>query len=195
MLSGMEIVIGLLSILAGISFMVFLISLVFWIISVAQKDSAYAKLMGQQKRTKDIRNKFKESSNFETRMEIESDVLEIESNVLEEEYSIRKQKVQKYRLVWVVAGVLSCIFFSITAVIIKDYAVSFAGNNASAYTSSSVPTPQTQKTTFQLPDGTIVGEDDVYIGADGQYYLKPGVDPYSTVPQQPGFNYEINGGQ
>ena len=188
MLSGMEIVIGLLSILAGISFMVFLISLVFWIISVAQKDSAYAKLMGQQKRTKDVRNKFKESSNFVTRMEIESEVLE-------EEYSIRKQKVQKYRLVWVVAGVLSCIFFSITAVIIKDYAVSFAGNNASAYTSSSVPTPQTQKTTFQLPDGTIVGEDDVYIGADGQYYLKPGVDPYSTVPQQPGFNYEINGGQ
>lgn len=197
MSTGISIVLKLLTALGAVAGLTTGIGFILWIISVVQKDTAHVRYIGQQKnvrmtrvkldrvKTSDEEEEDPSDTAFQTALQVKKLIfrMEIDEQVYEEEYNLRKQKVQKYGRIWFASLIICGLLFYITAIIKEDYLNSLYGNN---YTTSSTTTSTTQNRSsnqiFQLPDGTIVSADDVYIGADGLYYLKPGVDPYTQTP-------------
>ena len=170
---------ALLAIIAG---SVFFTSFWFWFVSWLKKDTAYAELITIQDRTDSVKQKMKDSAGLIEKMEIEAEASETM-------YFVRSETERRCRIIWSVSLVICLVFIAVFIAAINGSSSKnqkSSQTNTQHYTSSPASTGTTTDNTdnsgviYQLPDGTTVTADDVYQGADGQYYLKSDRNPGGT---------------
>ncbi len=145
---------------------VFIVYLVFWIVSRIKRDTALTNYLCAKEKTEAVTEKLSEQKGLIGQ-------LEIEEGIAETAYMIRLKKEKVYGVVWFISLLLMLITMGL-----------YAGYKITTHNSTSTPSTETASYAgsvsgnallFELPDGSYVTEEDVYLGADGKYYLKPGV--------------------
>ncbi len=145
---------------------IFLISFIFWMIGHYKKDEAYVRFASSKQKE----DRIKASEAEELKRLVNG--IEIETDAYELEYYIRNKNVKKYRLSTIISLSITIIFFLFMS-FLPAIATDIAANTAAKQTSTKTQKEETQSRIFQMPDGSVVSEEDVYLGEDGQYYLKP----------------------
>ncbi len=165
-------VIAILTFAAG---MVFLPSFIFWMISCLRQDEALLLNEMAASKTRAVKKRQRDAVKLIERLEIEEEVTA--SSLL-----LRKKNTARYFTAMVISLILTFLFAGLFAFIIRSSALDPSKKQEEAVTEEPA-IEESAGPIYQLPDGTVVTENDVYLGADGQYYLKPEFMEKSLMPQ------------
>lgn len=152
--------IGILLSVILMSIFIFSVAFLFWIINHIKKDAAAVNYLCAKEKSKAVTEELKDQKGLIAQVKIEEQI----SGMAYADY-IRMGRI--YLFTWIIS-----LFITLGASGAGIYFIYRSPDNYSSNTQNQV---SQNSVLFELPDGTYVSEDDVYMGADGGYYLKPEV--------------------